>query len=402
MDIEHHTDDVHAHPVSGVSNIVDAVRTIGRRCKKIIKWSAALGLTSALAVMSLCGLASWNAVRNGDNRVSEDIKSYAVRNNIDLRMFEGVDHKNIRVYRMGDIETVFHRAGTATRREFERIGKSHHAPEIKPALSIMMGALTYALELPAAGLDYLARNNLFMRYNARTLPVKSLNQACYILPNTADDPDEFFVLSGVITGARFSDHRRFLSAAILAHEAKHCDHAALVSRSRLRPSFSLAAENESDNNAMRNLKAVYGDAAKGFIEYYAAFRALRPFAGDGRGDFSHATALAFTASSEIPQRPMDVRAQYYGNMQLSEEVDARLESTPYLLHMDRSRAVYNVMKEVVQEKGNPNISPAMRQAAQAYVDAIDYLDRVSFAQNMSRQMIQDSTLFKEPFLIMPR
>lgn len=251
---------------------------------------------------------------------SEDIESFMKREGLNLSALDNIDHENIRVYRSDTtVLNAFHMAGQMADKAGDRMAEMTDT-------GLFVNALVTAASYPPMLVTSFLYANV--EKNAFTLALTNDEDTCFIANNaySADPKEMIAALSGLPLEmiALESEDLSWVPAAILLHEAKHCDNGketfrnidVLMNDPFSRPEETktepteeeeksqinftmnniqevidqivLMGEESSDIHALESLQAEF----PGSVDVLRASRAIQPFTGNMNMSSNHATAHA--------------------------------------------------------------------------------------------------------------
>lgn len=173
---------------------------------------------AVIAPLAAAGMVSATLHANPD-MASDTLDDYLRLKGIDAAVFEGIDHRNIRIYHDNVLAIAFHGAARQTALKYGMAGK-----ESGPLAQAFIAAVQYPAALVSMGTAAMMPENAF------TIPVVGEDGICFIrtLGEDVDPLEMISLLSGIpqrhltIDRAALS---RWLPLMVLGHEGKHCDNA---------------------------------------------------------------------------------------------------------------------------------------------------------------------------------
>ncbi|GEM_PF-3545991 len=250
---------------------------------------------------------------------SEPLDDFLDKKGFDKSLFDGVAHKNIRIYTGSKLWAAFHLAGQQAKK----------VPDLV-ADGLAGKAVLTALSYPGALISSFAAVNT--SHNAFSIPIPDENGACYIVANEVQDmaPEQMIsALAGVpesfLNSANIGD-AKWIPEFVLLHEAGHCDNgkqifkiiedamrqADIADAQSVMRKIQLAVlvgETGSDIYAMGALIAKHPDTSA-TVKFA---RAISPFARSMEQSNGHATAAGIDAHLK--------KLETADNYEISEAID---------------------------------------------------------------------------------
>lgn len=356
-----------------------------------------LAIGGIVVPFALLGAVSFAFVNNPD-WASDPIDDYLQKQGYDAAILEGVEHKDIRVYRDNALTFTFHAAGNMTGLNKEIV------TEVNDSL---MGLFGVVASYPMNFVTSLGMS--FVKYNAFAVPAYHDDGTCFVvsLSDSVDSKRMISVLSGIPEHHLALDKEKldeWVPLMVLGHEARHCDNGrdrypAIVGLYKLRNEYqdayleeldkavfeqgaeagisdldamlednerlkalqkqiviktrevgrqTLTGETDSDIHSVPRLREVFPDSNVDKVMTYA--RAVSPFAGNLRlGTESHSTASgldAFIQGEDTPASNDVWEAIYLGKM-LMRYAHFMNSDEPIVSHHDYTLENYHIAKQVV-------------------------------------------------------
>jgi len=171
-----------------------------------------------VAPFAVAGIAS-AIIYNDPDIATQNISDYLREQNIDAAIIEGVEHKNIRVYRDNFLTTAFHSAAHQVAHDY-----ADNREQYGPLFATFAAAAMYP---PAFIVSFGAAS---MPENAFTLPAAGDDAACFVrtIPSGINPVRMLSLLSEVPERhlkVERDSLQKWLHLMVLGHEARHCDNA---------------------------------------------------------------------------------------------------------------------------------------------------------------------------------